>query len=71
MIPFALFALIAQLAATPAPAETTDVDETTTAAEASPLAPGEAVTSPPGARSLDDILSAMPYEPPAPAAVPD
>ena len=71
MIPFALLALIAQVAAAQPPAgATTDVDDSTTAAEASPLAPTRQATPPqipaPGARSLDDILSTIPpYEPPA------
>jgi hypothetical protein len=70
VIPFALLALIAQVAAAQPPASaTTDVDESTTAAEASPLAPSRLPAPPespaPGARSLDDILSAIPpYEPP-------
>jgi hypothetical protein len=73
VIPFVLFALIAQVAAAQPPANaTTDVDETTTAAEASPLSPTRQATPPqipaPGARSLDDILSIIPpYEPPADA----
>jgi hypothetical protein len=71
VIPFALLALIAQVAAAQPPASaTTDVDDSTTAAEASPLAPTRQATPPetpaPGARSLDDILSTIPpYEPPA------
>jgi hypothetical protein len=70
VIPFALLALIAQVAAAQPPAgATTDVDDSTTAAEASPLAPTRLPTPPatpaPGARTLDDILSTIPpYEPP-------
>lgn len=72
MIPFAFLALAAQVAAASPPANnTTDVDQNTTPAEASPLAPTTLPSAPeappPGARSLDDILSAVqPYEPPAP-----
>lgn len=48
---------------------TTDVDETTTAEEQSPLAPDQAQVPSAGPLSLDDLIAgAAPYEPPAAAA---
>jgi hypothetical protein len=77
VIPFAFLALAAQVAAAQPPANnTTDVDQNTTPAEASPLAPTKLPAPPetpaPGARTLDDILKSVPpYEPPAVAPVPE
>ena len=76
MIPFVFLALAAQLATAQPPASTTtDVDQNTTPAEASPLAPAK-LPSPqdqptPGSRSLEDILKIIPpYEPPEDARAP-
>ena len=70
MIPFVFLALAAQLATAPPPASTTtDVDQNTTPAEATPLSPKTLTPPPdqpaPGSRSLEDILKNIPpYEPP-------
>ena len=61
--------------AQPPAGATTDVDENTTPAEASPLAPAPLASPPeqpaPGSRSLEDILKIVPpYEPPQEAEVP-
>lgn len=48
------------------PDATTDVDETTTADQQSPLAPGQAQTAPPRPLSITDLINGTaPYEPPA------
>jgi hypothetical protein len=76
VIPFAFLALAAHLATAQPPAgATTDVDQNTTPAEASPLAPTTLPSAPeqpaPGSRSLDDILKIIPpYEPPQEAQAP-
>lgn len=51
---------------------TTDVDETTTPEQQSPLAPEQAQLTPPKPLTIDDLIAgAAPYEPPpAPAAAP-
>jgi hypothetical protein len=51
---------------------TTDVDETTTPEQQSPLAPEQAQPAPPRPQSLDDLIAgAAPYDPPpAPASAP-
>jgi hypothetical protein len=76
VIPFVFLALAAQVAVAQPPAtNTTDVDQNTTPAEASPLAPTKLPAPPeapaPGQRTLDDILKSVPpYEPPVDASAP-